>query len=92
MPSRKWRRMANSFSGGQCSRTAKKFFGASVDAPSSFLFLDGLAPARPKDFGTAGAVSSKLSPNEFGAHLSPSSTKVSGMVKCYDTNKSCYGF
>jgi len=44
--------MANSFSGGQCSRTAKKFFGASVDAPSSFLFLEGRAPARPKDSGT----------------------------------------
>jgi hypothetical protein len=30
-------------------------------------FLEGRAPARPKNFGTAGAVPSNFSPNEFGA-------------------------
>jgi hypothetical protein len=30
-------------------------------------FLGGRAPARPKNFGTAGAVPSNFSPNEFGA-------------------------
>jgi hypothetical protein len=29
--------------------------------------LEGQAPARPQNFGTAGAVPSKFSPNEFGA-------------------------
>jgi len=30
-------------------------------------FLEGRASARPKNFGTAGAVPSNFSPNEFGA-------------------------
>jgi len=31
------------------------------------IFLEGRAPARPQNFGTALAVPSKLSPNKFGA-------------------------
>ena len=42
-------RMANSFSEGQCSRTAEKFSAYQSS-------LEGRAPARPKIFGTSGDV------------------------------------
>jgi len=46
----------------------RKIFGASGDAPSSFanLWRVELLPDR-KNFGIAGAMSSKFSPNKFGA-------------------------
>jgi hypothetical protein len=31
------------------------------------IFLEGRVPAQPKNFGMAGAVPYKLSPNKFGA-------------------------
>jgi len=52
--SSEWR-VASSFSGGQCSCTAEKFFGASEDAPSSYGIL-----------GSPGGSPSQT-PNEFGA-------------------------
>jgi len=51
--------MANSFSEGQCSCTTEKF-------RIKVVSWEGLAPARPQNFGTAGAVPSDFTPNEFG--------------------------
>jgi hypothetical protein len=46
--------LANDFFWSAVLCTAENF-GASASVPSSFVFLEGLAPARPKDFGTAEA-------------------------------------
>ncbi len=51
-------------SGGQCSRTAEKFFGALGDAPSSYGILGspGGSPSQtPKEFGAQKNLSNPMS-------------------------------